>query len=271
MQLNLVLHGTWGIENNPEGIRLVTIDDHHHVIKAGRGDDPGIDLSQIKYYRLSGVTEGGANFKGAQNITIDPRNELRDDPRTELRADVNKVKVIIDLPFPREIHSVRRYKTNRVPFFSSEVPRTPPEIAATQVLVYDVPDIAALRLFPLNVDWNVLVNPNVPDVTNLHLFAEPDNQKLTEIVEQDAHAAPGHMHFQEIMRELGEAFGISIEATKMVDVPLGLEDPIPGVAAQDTAALFERANGAAVSPANCDMLMLANRPVVPPSGSAEAV
>ena len=57
-QLNVVLHGTWGIENNQDGIRFVTVEEHHHTIKAGDAVDPKIDLRERKVYRLEGVTKG---------------------------------------------------------------------------------------------------------------------------------------------------------------------------------------------------------------------
>jgi hypothetical protein len=98
MQLNLVLHGTWGIENNPDGIRLVTIDDHHHAIVAGHRDDAKSqhDLRRNKEYRLEGVIGGApTNFRADQNITVDARID-RIGRAGPIRADPGKVRVIVD-------------------------------------------------------------------------------------------------------------------------------------------------------------------------------
>src|SRR5262249_9197665 len=134
-QLNVVLHGTWGIENNPDAIYIVTIEDHHHVIKAGDRCNPQFDLSTNKNYELVGVTEGKPdNFRRDLNPTIDNRT-----------ADRDKVKVVIRLPYPREIHSVRLMDTNGYDFFRNNFPATPRQIALAQVLVYDVDNLDALR------------------------------------------------------------------------------------------------------------------------------
>src|SRR5215472_3350018 len=113
-QLNVVCLGTWGIERNNDEIRLVTVENHHHIFEAGNRDEPRTSLIIGKNYRLEVVSQSPAaeskqerpKFDADSNPTVYPR----DDPqgRPQLHADLTKVPGIsIDLPYPQEIYSVR--------------------------------------------------------------------------------------------------------------------------------------------------------------------
>jgi len=245
-QLNLVLHGTWGIENNPDEIRIVTIQDEHHVIKAGDLCDPKFDLSKRKEYSLLGVMRGApANFRRDQNPTIDNK-----------KADDKQVKVVIHLPYPREIHSVRRMPTNGYEFFKDNFPATPKEMSVAQVLVYDVDDLDALRLE--GSDWSAHTNPDQHTIT-LHLYADPDPEKIKIIKAEIENGGDPLSHATMVLRKLADAFGLKITPLRLADARLVLEDTIDGLTAKDTAALFECGPQPAVSPANCDFLISHNR------------
>jgi len=249
-QLNLVLHGSWGIENNTDAIRIVTIEDKHHVIKAGDVCDPKYDLSTQKFYELVGVTPGPpANFRRDQNPTIDNKT-----------ADERKVKVVIDLPYPREINSVRREPTRGRKFFKNDFPITPTVMSVAQVLVYDVEDLTALRL--KGSGWEPQTNQEHPNIVTLHLYADPDTEKIKMIREEIAHGANPLGHATMVLRTLADAFGLgSLEITPLIlaDIPPVLEDPIDGLTKLDTVTLFECEPQPAVSPANCDFLISHNR------------
>src|SRR5438552_17062204 len=114
-QLNVVLHGLWGIETTQDnGIRIVTIDEHHHEVKAGTWNSPEYDLPQECKLENEGLVPGlPADFNAEQNATVTPSHSPP--PRSPSKDDV---KTVIKLPYPREIHSVRRVDTQgKPPFF----------------------------------------------------------------------------------------------------------------------------------------------------------
>lgn len=280
VQLNVVLHGLWGIETNPDGIRIVTVDDHHHVIKAGTWARPEHDLKNLpgKTYRLEGATPGapcGKHFNPDQNPTV------KGDPNQPLQAKLELVRTLIELPCPKEIRSERRLKTNGV-FFDNDFPETPSELAMVQVLIYDVPDPGLLKLSPLDAPGLAPlaapgVNPDGRDTINLHLFAEPDEITVQDVLKADAKALaaqkrPAHhsrerqsvapsalRHFQTAYRNLANAFGLTITPLATADV--APTDPgIPGLSLVDMISLQERGNSLAGSPDNCCMLTINNCP-----------
>jgi hypothetical protein len=277
-QLNLMLHGTWGIEENDNGIRVATIHDHHHHdgLVAGNRDAPAYpllgagthhDASQdhpTKEYTLQGVTpgDGTQRFKHSQNAIVKgPRH-------------AKNVAVLIDLEHPREIHSVRRAKTPGHSFFENGVPEIGPELAVAQVLVYEVPDLSKVILQPkdgsLGLKVEELGSPDGNnDVVNLHVFASPRTEEdLPKI------------HFIEVFQALAGAFGFVITPLEkdrsaelqgtpldrdmtpeqMLDVPPDLNDAnIAGLNWRDTVSLHELRPRPAVSPANCNMCVFKNR------------
>jgi hypothetical protein len=251
-QLNLVLHGTWGIEENNNGIRLVTVRDIDHVLRAGDRDNPSFNLSGD--YTLEGVNAGNATgFKESQNATI----------RGPHRA--GSVEVSINLAYPREIHSVRRGPTNGALFVETDVITTPPEMAVTQILVYDVGDLKNVKLKineqatglgPImqpgdgtekgRLDESELLTRNI---LNIHFYATSQNEN-----------APGD-HFVRVFQALGRAFNLSLTQLRMLDIPPNLEadDQVPGVSWRDTVTLHELRNRPAVSPNNCSTVVIKNR------------
>lgn len=259
-QLNVVLHGLWGIEANPDGIRLVTTDEEHHVIEAG---DPAnrIDLKPNKEYTLEGVESGPpSDFRADQNPTF--QKDCKDKGTRPLSANPKSIKVAIKLPYPKpgEIHSVRTIKTNGTPFFQGI--KTPPEIAIVQVLVYRVSDFNKLKLSPLS--WTA--TPSAQGIINLHFFAQPDENTIQDLIKHEQQHAgdPGFKkHFQKAYENLAKAFGLTITPLEAVLVP-PVDPHIPGLTVQDTIGLDERPSSlagvaaAAGSPAACDMLVIDN-------------
>jgi len=259
-QLNLVLHGTWGIEENDKLIRLVTIADHHHVIQAGDRDDPIHNLSGE--YTLYGATPGTSpGFRRDQNPVVDNRT-----------ADPGKAAVVINVPNPREIHSVRRFKTNGVQFFETDTPSVQDEMSAAQVLVYDVEKLEDLKLDGCP-DWKPEVVEALDEygglqkVVNLHVSASPRMEM----------GVPAK-HFIEVFQSLAAAFGFVITPlestrpgpvsplnrdmtpTKMTNAPPNLEERVTGLSWRDTIELHELRPRPAASPINCDMVVFKNRP-----------
>jgi hypothetical protein len=246
-QLNVVLHGTWGIENNPDAIYIVTIEDDHHVIKAGDRCTPQFDLGANTNYKLVGVTEGTpANFRRDLNPTIDNR-----------MADRRRVQVVIRLPYPREIHSVRLMDTNGHEFFKNNFPATPRQIATAQVLVYDVENLDAVRLE--GTEWRAQPNSGVPTVVNLHLYADPDWKAHKAIQYEIARGGERLAHATMVLEKLAHAFDLEIAPLRLSDAPPKLEDQIIGLTDADTTVLWECGPQAAVSPDNCDFLLAVNR------------
>jgi hypothetical protein len=242
-QLNVVLHGLWGIETQANGIRIVTIDDehHHHVAGAGKWNNPVQPLPQE--CTLEGVTPGTpADFNAKQNPTVTPSHIPK--PKSPAKTDV---KAVINLPYPREIHSVRRANMTGKPKFFDKLDN-PPEIADVQILVYDVEDITKLKLSPL--PWipepNPKDHPTDPDTINLHVYAQPTTA-----------AGVPKDHVTVNYQKLSKAFGLDIKQLRTTDVPP--ENPgIPGLRWQSLVGLFEL-SGPAASPVNCAMFVFNNR------------
>ena len=282
-QLNLLVHGTWGVEENAPkdgqpAIRLVTVPNMHHVFKAGYHDNPQFDLLEHgKKYRLTGVATDPTphEFDPNRNATIDVNIDLAALPEgvksqtpPELHADEGKAAVIIDLPNPREIHSIRRAATDEQLF--RPIPRTPKEMSITGVLVYDVPDLSQVKLEALDkaeafslkdlgVDAKTI---DGTDVANLHVFADPDKVLIKEVIAHDAMAEKdgSEPHFVETFRTLGEAFGLSLTALSLMNIRPAIEESILGLVDKcDTTALFEMCARTAVSPANCERMIVNNR------------
>jgi hypothetical protein len=240
-QLNVVLHGLWGIETKPDGIRIVTTEEHHHVIKAGKRFKPEHDLKgkPDKHYQLVGVIPGPpADFKADQNPTVRPADGAKP-------AKEHLVRTVIDLPYPREIHSVRAADTNGEQFFENNFPATPRQIAMVQVLVYDAEVKEDLKLAPL--DWKPEVNPDGRTI-NLHLYAQPEA----------IHPGFPKDHFKTAYRKLAMAFDLTITPLMTTDGATPVDPGIAGLQKDDLISLWEPKNRPAGSPANCEMLVFDN-------------
>ena len=100
--------------------------------------------AQPKLYRLKNVKAGNPqSFDPRWNVIVDKEAVETHHPELQwpLTLNLDKVDVLIEVPYPMEIHSVRRGQTNRERFgelFEDDFPPTPGEIAVVQVLVYDV-------------------------------------------------------------------------------------------------------------------------------------
>jgi hypothetical protein len=245
-QLNVILHGLWGIETNKDGIRAVTVHTMHHVTKAGDLNKP-VDLPKGEY-RLQGVNRATPmTFEVRQNLVFKERVAKRD-----------KVKVAIELPYPRDI---RRIQTHGDLFFiGPDAPPTPREIAIVQALIYEVKDPAAITLDPLK--WSA-PRPNGAGAINLHIFSEPPNAETTSKIALHDVQHPGEPpHFKVAFGLLADAFGLRITAVRT-----GQAEPddygIRGLTPQDTIGLHERPSSPkmampATSPVNCEMLISDN-------------
>jgi hypothetical protein len=280
-----MLHGTWGIEENEKGIRVATIRGHGHHIVAGNRDNPTYQLDpmhppdaghdmdhkhdhpnpghdQMEEYTLEGVPpgDGTQRFNADQNAIVEGSHHAKD------------VAVLIHLKHPREIHSVRRARTNGRRFFENGIPLISTEIAVTQVLVYHVKDLAEVVLKPMDGREGLKADQlDRPDgnsnVVNLHVFASPRTEE----------GLP-KTHFIEVFQALAAAFGFVISPLekdrpdeeqgmpldrdmtplKMLDVPPHIKEDIAGLHWRDTVSLHELRPRPAVSPANCNMVVFKN-------------
>ena len=249
-QLNVVFHGLWAIETHKRGIRAITVKTMHHVTRAGNWQNP-MDLPEGKY-QLEGVRDATPmTFEVRQNLVV-KNISLKED-----RA--NKVKVTIDLSYPRDIRSIRRIQTHSDTFFTGpDAPTTPREISIVQVLIYQVDDPAAIRLVPLK--W-IPPEPQAGTV-NLHIFSEPPSAQATAEIARHDRTHPGEPpHFEVAFRQLADAFGLRITAVRT-----GQAEPddhgVRGLIPQDTIGLHERPLShigmQATSPVNCEMLIIDN-------------
>lgn len=288
-QLNLVLHGTWAIELNETNIYLVTVPDEHHVIKAGDRDNPSFDLAkydlphhylaqdmsaqhesaqqepaQPKLYRLKNVKAGNPqSFDPRWNVIVDKYAVKAYDPELQwpLTLNLDQVEVLIEIPYPMEIHSVRRGQTNGE-LFENDFPPTPEEIAVVQVLVYDVDveDLFEVYLITIPEDEKDIPEDEKEKVylveigsrldpakklIDVHVFASPDDESHL----------PGD-HFRTVFQKLGNAYGLVMTPLTMLDIPLQLEEPILGLGWRDTVSLHELRNRPAASPTNCNMVVI---------------
>ena len=136
VRLNVILHGLWGIENNPDNIRAVSVEAPDHVIRVGDFNEM-VDLNVPSHYALKGVDGASVQrFDAEQNLVV----------VNQRVTDLTKV-VAIDFPRPNEIKSIRRFQTHGQKFFDgADAPKTPKEIATVQVLIYEKVDPSALRL-----------------------------------------------------------------------------------------------------------------------------
>ena len=246
-QLNIIFHGLWGIETNEKRILAVTVETPHHVTKAGDWKDP-MDLPD-GYHKLEGVADATAmTFEVRQNLVVKGKT---------LRTE--KAKVAIDLPYPRDIRSIRRIQTHGDTFFvGRDAPPTPRELSIVQVLIYEVKDPAEIRLFGL--EWTP--KPSVDGVINLHFFAEPASAEVAAKIVQSDLTHTGPKHFEMAFKDLAAAFGLDITAFRT-----GQSEPddygIRGLTPQDTIGLHERPSSPhmampAASPINCEMLIINN-------------
>jgi hypothetical protein len=264
VQLNVILHGLWGIENNPDKIRAVSVEvpnhipvapDHlpeapDHVIRVGDFNDM-VDLNVPSHYALEGVDGASVQrFDAEQNLVV----------VDERVTDLTKV-VAIDFPRPNEIKSIRRFETHDKKFFDgADAPKTPKEIAMVQVLIYEKVDPRALRLPPL--DTFAFPEPNNEGAINLHLFAEPPDEVVAKKIEEHEEAHPKDKpHFKVAFETLARAFGLQITPLKTGKANMD-NGGVPGLTPEDTVGLHERPRrgsaNLAVSPINCEMLVAEN-------------
>jgi hypothetical protein len=288
-QLNVIIHGTWGIEENDDGIRLATVPDHHHAFTAGNLEDPQRCLEIGRRYRLVGTHKKHAHecrnieFRADLNLTVYPQ----DDPlnRRRLHADIDCVKGLsIELDYPDEIHSVRRGPTPpKKELFSTDLPRVGKELSQAQVLVYRAIDLPNVFLEDMANGNRVLAVGRLEkrqvkageahrEIVNLHLFADPNEAMAEEIENEEKdtkmnmaeHSNSSEMkpHFVEVFENLAKAYDLKMTPLKLLDIAPCLNDEkIDGLVAEDTIALFERNAGKrpCASPYNCDMCLFKNR------------
>jgi hypothetical protein len=250
-QLNVIFHGLWGIETHKEGIRAITVDTMHHVTMAGNWKDP-MPLKDGDHELIGVAGATPMTFEVRQNFVVKGASVTEDKAK--------RVKVTINLPYPRDIRSIRRIQTHCDTFFAGpDAPPTPREIAIVQVLIYEVQDPGAIRLTGL--DWTP-PTPNHAAAINLHIFAEPPSAEVAKkIVLRDLeHTGPPH--FEVAFKLLAEAFGLDITAVRT-----GQSEPddygIRGLTPEDTIGLHERPSSPhsgmpAASPINCEMLIINN-------------
>jgi|GEM_PF-3649539 len=242
-KLNVVVHGLWAIEMNADEIVLRTVRIHHHVTKAGSWN-PEFDIDQLGHDRLD--LKGAVGASAGDYPEFDFRKNpfiCGDDPYPH---QANKISVSVHLPYPKKIHSLRRRATggeNRFPRGLA----TPPEVSMVQALVYDVPDLSELKLYPLVWDPETSRSRTSEDTVNLYLYAQPG--PLMKI--------PNY-HFIEAFLKLADAYRLTV--IQAVGVGADPTDPgIDGLDEADMRGLHER-EGTAGSPANCDFFVFDNRP-----------
>jgi hypothetical protein len=177
--LNVLLHGTFAYNQEPDGITAFIPTIEHHVYRAGNwlGETdlrPGA-------YKLEGVRDltkygqKGDKFDLSSNLIIKPRQD-------NVPARGQAPYATLNLGKPRKITSLRLAPVKKADFQPPEaqaelVPKSDPlHIATLQIFTYDIEDESILRLQstagPGGHYWEPVFSG---DFVNLHIFSEEDH------------------------------------------------------------------------------------------------
>jgi hypothetical protein len=246
--LNVLLHGTFAYNQEPEGITAFIPKIKHHVYRAGNwlGETdlrPGA-------YKLEGVRDlakygqKGDKFDLSSNLIIKPRQD-------NVPARSQAPYATLNLGKPRKITSLRVAPVRKADFQPPEaqaelVPKSDPlHIATLQIFTYDIEDESSLQLqsAPLQehcadpIVENLAAGPRghywepvfSGDFVNLHIFSEEDHHDQPSFGVDDLLSA---------LNVLGS------QITKVtVGTPRGIEpgEPLPdGVSPEETEDLAPR-------------------------------
>jgi hypothetical protein len=176
--LNVLLHGTFAYNQEPNGITAFIPRIKHHVYRAGNwlGET---DLRPGSY-ALRGVDvleKGGDTFGLSSNLILTPRLDKKVVP-----AKGQVPYATLDLGTPRKITSLRMAPLKKKDF---KPPKAQKElvsksdtlqIATLQIFTYDITDEASLRLqFKRGTGGHYWEPVFSGDFVNLHIFAEEDH------------------------------------------------------------------------------------------------
>src|SRR6185295_1845712 len=148
-QLNVVFHGLWAWEVQPDRILAHTPIEPEHEIAVGDFSEQ-TPIPAGTHCVLIGVDAGHANaFVPQQNVVVSNR------PFT----DVSKRHCVIELPLPQDIRSLRRvHVSTKQPFSGRDGARLhPAEVTMVQVLIYEFDCLGGVALKPLMPE--IRINP----------------------------------------------------------------------------------------------------------------
>jgi hypothetical protein len=227
--LNVLLHGTFAYNEEPEGITAFIPKIKHHVYRAGHWLGETDLASGI--YKLEGVRdlatlgETGARFDASNNLIIGSLPDKK-----------NAAHATLNLGKPRAITSLRVARIHNEDFKPEEARKEllskshTQHIATLQIFTYDIEDEASLRLQSTDATgghyWEPVFSGNF---VNLHIFSEEDHH------DQPSYNADDLLSALEV---LGSTIkDVKVGKTKRIEPDVTLPD---GVRPEETEDLAPR-------------------------------
>lgn len=241
LTLNVVLHGLFLMNFKDSCIELLTPFVDEHIYRGDNWDRKAEDLRPGKRYRLSGTDP----------ISTPPsidagRNPVLYHDCLDFDVDSDKSHLVIQLPFPAAIHSLRLVDDPpdkcTGPASCTDSTINVYTLSLCQALVYPVADHKDLEL--VNSPWKPRVDQST-GTASLHIWAEPETRQT------QVHATKAYAKLSDLIPPLQMVLGT--DKTAPVDSDAG----VCGLSSEEEQGWAEWETGGEGShPTNCCVVMV---------------